>query len=291
MNRNRLKILALLTAMLLLFAGFAAAEAVISGEQADPAAENAAGETLPAEEKKGGNVAPAQAEPPKPAPQAVQPAANVYTITFLDAMDEPLLILALQEGFAISEPDLVPKLAGHVFVGWYDVNAEMNEIELFVFEGRIVSDVTLKAVFAAAPADVAPETGNGPTDVNPPLAGEDEGTPADARVEGPEGLDILLIDDLAIEENPAPEPTDGFSVANCNIIITSSHSQQIADGDIIYLWAELIGFEGVDITLQWQYSTGDGIWIDAEGANGTEHSFIATQASVNYGWRLAALFP
>ena len=52
--------------------------------------------------------------------------------------------------------------------------------------------------------------------------------------------------------------------------------------------AELVGFEGVNYQLQWQYTPDGGeTIIDVEGATGLTYSFPVTQENAGYLWRLS----
>ncbi len=57
-------------------------------------------------------------------------------------------------------------------------------------------------------------------------------------------------------------------------------------GDSVTMSAELIGFDGTTVTLQWQQNTGGG-WHDVSGANGLSFSYTATEETVNSQWRIA----
>jgi hypothetical protein len=59
-------------------------------------------------------------------------------------------------------------------------------------------------------------------------------------------------------------------------------------GTLITMTAELIGFENVDYTLQWQYSVGDNEWVNEPGANGTTFTFELNETTVQYTWRVVA---
>lgn len=59
-------------------------------------------------------------------------------------------------------------------------------------------------------------------------------------------------------------------------------------GTLITMTAELIGFENVDYTLQWQYSIGDNEWVNEPGANGTTFTFELNETTVQYTWRVVA---
>lgn len=60
------------------------------------------------------------------------------------------------------------------------------------------------------------------------------------------------------------------------------------EGTEITLTAKLIGFEGKEYTLQWQYSTDLENWIDEPGANGIDFTYIMNETTATYTWRVIA---
>jgi len=59
-------------------------------------------------------------------------------------------------------------------------------------------------------------------------------------------------------------------------------------GTMITMTAELIGFENVDYTLQWQHSVDNKEWINEPGANDTKLTFELNETTVQYTWRVVA---
>lgn len=68
--------------------------------------------------------------------------------------------------------------------------------------------------------------------------------------------------------------------------IYSDMKSVVREGDLITLAADMVGYEDTEITLQWQFSNGLA-WIDVPGANGLTHSFVATDESIHYSWRVS----
>lgn len=69
--------------------------------------------------------------------------------------------------------------------------------------------------------------------------------------------------------------------------IFSSQGDVVTEGEIIYLTSSLEGFDGLDVTFQWQVDRGDGKgWVDVEGANRSKHMFVASKETIQYSWRL-----
>ena len=59
-------------------------------------------------------------------------------------------------------------------------------------------------------------------------------------------------------------------------------------GTMITMTAELIGFENIDYTLQWQYSIDGKEWFNEPDANGTTFTFELNETTVQYTWRVVA---
>lgn len=59
-------------------------------------------------------------------------------------------------------------------------------------------------------------------------------------------------------------------------------------GTMITMTAELVGFENVDYTLQWQYSVDGKEWFNEPGANGATFTFELNETTVQYYWRVVA---
>ena len=69
--------------------------------------------------------------------------------------------------------------------------------------------------------------------------------------------------------------------------IYTSQGDVVTDGEIINLTSELIGFEGLDVSYQWQCDKNDGAgWFDIEGATRDRFTFIANKETIQYSWRL-----
>jgi hypothetical protein len=71
------------------------------------------------------------------------------------------------------------------------------------------------------------------------------------------------------------------------VLIFSTQKKVVTEGEFIYLTSELIGFDDVEVTYQWQVNKDDGAgWVDVEGATRDRHMFIASEETIRYGWRL-----
>jgi len=89
------------------------------------------------------------------------------------------------------------------------------------------------------------------------------------------------------------EPDEGEPMAEAGtgterrVRVFSTQKDVVSEGDFIYLTSSLEGFEGVDVTFQWQVDRKDGKgWVDVEGATRSKHSFVANKETVRYSWRL-----
>ena len=94
------------------------------------------------------------------------------------------------------------------------------------------------------------------------------------------------------ETVPAEQPTEPAAPAQPaepvrEVRIYSSRREVVTEGDIIELTSELIGFDGVEVTYQWQVDRNDGEGRqDVEGANRWKYMFIANRETILYNWRL-----
>ncbi len=104
----------------------------------------------------------------------------------------------------------------------------------------------------------------------------EEGTPAEGTEEPAEGAEAAE----PAESEESAEPVR-------KVRIFSSQGDVVTEGEIIYLTSELEGFDGLEITYQWQVDKGDGNgWVNVEGANRPKHMFVANRETIQYSWRL-----
>jgi hypothetical protein len=55
----------------------------------------------------------------------------------------------------------------------------------------------------------------------------------------------------------------------------------------VTLTAHPVGFEDVEFTVQWQYSTDMENWTDVEeGGNGLTYTYVLDKTTVKYKWRV-----
>ena len=90
------------------------------------------------------------------------------------------------------------------------------------------------------------------------------------------------------EPEAEPEILAGDTVQKKREVrIYSSQGEVVTEYEQIKLSSELIGFEGLTVTYQWQVDRGDGEgWVDVEGATRENHVFRATRETIQYSWRL-----
>ena len=89
------------------------------------------------------------------------------------------------------------------------------------------------------------------------------------------------------EEQPAEEQGWEEPEVERQVLISSNRKDVVIEGEIIDLYSELIGFDGVQVYYQWQVDRGDGAgWVDVEGATEPNHSFVARKDTILYSWRL-----
>jgi len=105
------------------------------------------------------------------------------------------------------------------------------------------------------------------------------GNPEEAAEEVPEETLTEAPEEEAFE---TPEPTPEIKK---EVLIHSSRKDVVTVGERIYLTSELIGFDGISVLYQWQADRGRG-WENVENANGPTYSFIATEETIKYTWRL-----
>jgi len=119
-----------------------------------------------------------------------------------------------------------------------------------------------------------------------------ENQPEDAEPE--EGAEEETPGEEGDPDQPAQEP-DGETVVEPEeegkpqrqVRIYSSQGSVVTEGEIINLTSELIGFDDVEYTLQWQCDKGDGEgWADVPNATRGNFTFIASKETIKYSWRL-----
>ena len=118
-----------------------------------------------------------------------------------------------------------------------------------------------------------------------PVEGED------ANAEKPEEDGELDEDFVLPEEGELPEedaepeiPEIDFSTLSVAI---SAESDVVELGDDMVLTAILTGFEDLNYTLQWQFSTDNANWADVDGATGSTLRVQMNEENRDYFWRVS----
>lgn len=89
------------------------------------------------------------------------------------------------------------------------------------------------------------------------------------------------------EEGQPEETTESEKAKERRVRIFSSQGKTVREGEQIFLTSELEGFDGLDVTYQWQVDRGDGAgWTNVEGATRPNHVFVASRETIRYTWRL-----
>lgn len=126
----------------------------------------------------------------------------------------------------------------------------------------------------------------------------DMGEPAEAPVEGEEANadkieedgeldeDFILPEEGELpEEDAEPEiPEIDFSTLSVAI---SAESDVVELGGDMVLTAVLTGFEDLNYTLQWQFSTDNANWADVDGATGSTLRVQMNEENRDYFWRVS----
>ena len=159
-------------------------------------------------------------------------------------------------------------------------------------EGTEPAEMTEPAEEGTEPAEVTEPTEEGiePTEVTEPTEGTqpaEEGTePAETTEPTEEGTAPADVTEPTEEGTELAEPAEPTPVER-QVLIHSSQRKVVEEGELIYLTSELIGFDGVTVSYQWQVDRGDGLgWVDIPGATSSIYRYVADKETVKYFWRL-----
>lgn len=148
---------------------------------------------------------------------------------------------------------------------------------------EIVVDVTPEA-------SLAPEAGVLPEEPAYSPDPEAAQTPADTMTESTPEPELTAEPDTTAEpiapETEAPAET-AAPVVSRSVSIQMIVPDNLQLGDTVTLVATLTGYEGLNVSLQWQYTFDGEHWFDASGANGMRYSFAVSEDMAGTGWRLA----
>jgi len=92
------------------------------------------------------------------------------------------------------------------------------------------------------------------------------------------------------EPEPVIDPENGEEVpTEMKVLIFSSRRKVTRIGSTITLSSVIEGFDGYEIRYQWECDQGDGLQ-NVPGANEETYSFIATEESLTWDWRLTVYY-
>ncbi|HNW86861.1 MAG TPA: hypothetical protein PLP25_09955 [Candidatus Limiplasma sp.] len=134
------------------------------------------------------------------------------------------------------------------------------------------------------------QTETSQTEPTPAVSEEPDATQAPEATDTPDATEAPAVtDEPAATETPAdvtaaPE-TEAPAVRSVEIHMDIP--QNLKMGDTVTLTATLIGYEGVNVSLQWQYTKDGKTWTDAKGANSLTYAFQVNDETASTAWRLA----
>ena len=114
------------------------------------------------------------------------------------------------------------------------------------------------------------------------------------ETEAPAETDVVPGEEEQLPDQPTQAP-DGETIVETQengepqryVRIYSSQGKVVTEGEIIRLTSELVGFDGMNYTLQWQWDKGEGAgWEDIPNATRDSYTFIAGKETIKYSWRL-----
>ena len=104
---------------------------------------------------------------------------------------------------------------------------------------------------------------------------------AEVAAEAPAAEEAPAVAEEDLEDEEAEEEEDAPAL---RVIVHTEY-----EVDKVVLTGELIGFEGMEILLQWQVDKGDG-FENVEGATDITLSVDATEENEEWDWRLAVYY-
>lgn len=230
--------------------------------------------------------------------------SGMYTVEFVNWDSTLLYAEAVEEGEVVEVPDFLnPSMEGYEFLYWYN---EENGAIPFSFGSPTMQDLTLRAYFALKEAEQETQTYTirylNWDDTILIMVKLDEGM----TIQEPTFLDptrngyvfAYWYDETADAVTPyqfGQEAAQNMSLkahftkvptSERRVNVLSDLSGSIEEGDPVTLTGELIGFDDLDVAVQWQYNDGSG-WHDVDNGSDMQYTFTATHETVTYAWRLA----
>lgn len=289
-------------------------------ETEEPVVETPEATTEPVvDEQPGGVKAPSAGDTQEEEAPKVTEYEIIYV--FYDHQGEREVRDLVPENGRIEKPSFTPEIEGYAFQFWYNPEQEFEDdiIVEFTFGEAPTEDLRLNALYlknAVSESEEAEGEPGEPEYLTVPEKTPEEQAIADREiidmcdfitiiedpqdeeaedvvvVDDEESEGVVLVDDEEDEETVIEEigetevPLAGPSTEDCRIILGSNHGGCVVEGESLTVWAELIGYEPFEVSLQWLYNDGTG-WVEMEGATEASYTFVATRENVNYDWRLA----
>ncbi len=258
-----------------------AAEEPVEEEPAEeePVAEEAAAEEEPVAEEPAVEE-PAVEEPAEEEPAVEEPAEEE------PAVEEPIVFnfgekeeAAEEEIISEDEPQQATKVSDYKFVDDNGTVLDLSMLQLttVAVKGEVdvrIDDNGLSPIFVTLEegAEIQIIRQNG--DWYEVIIGDEIGYIYKDALDG--SADEYEVDPEEVLEAEAPE---------MKVTIFTSRRTVMTLGEPVYLTSKLEGFDGYEITLQWQCDKGEG-FEDVEGANGETYEFEASAETLGWGWKL-----
>lgn len=96
--------------------------------------------------------------------------------------------------------------------------------------------------------------------------------------------DFILPEEGELPEEDAEPEIPEIDFSTLQVVI----GEPQYDEDVMTLRATLIGFDNIDYTLQWQFSTDDATWTDVSGATGDTLVVQLDESNAGCYWRVSA---
>ena len=75
-----------------------------------------------------------------------------------------------------------------------------------------------------------------------------------------------------------------------SISISLKYDDPLHFNDTVTFIAIIQGYDNIDYTIQWQYSTDNNNWYDIAGANDLTYSITVTQDNYRHYWRVCVIY-
>lgn len=108
-----------------------------------------------------------------------------------------------------------------------------------------------------------------------------EEPPVESQPESAQFADLPPVEDQPTEDQPTEQPP----VAERSVSVRRVMPDIIRDGDPFRVEATLVGFDGIEYELRWQYNDGSD-WKDMSDASDTTVKLVADRDNVNFAWRV-----